>query len=539
MESLFRSPANKIPRLVDQSNERCSRDNPGRYGREYLTIREFRRSNWENYKRLVQELQEMGGGFVQKLIRQVFPPMRRYISEAILYGNDGDRDRLLSQLYIAGGNHRGGMFGFADDETHIHVIHDCPWSDRSCRCRWRKEIVRASFQRATRKNRIITELANDDWYDIVIYFYIRKFGRAGAALWLNGEIQRLPSSGKLSMFCMLICIKCICLTDQIIRWEKMYREFGEMVERIDEDSGFDICEEEQGDDSSSGGNFRTGNDGIKRKKRSVFDTCYEEVQKLLKQHCIAPTSAVKTLDAFMNNRVLINPRNEKFVQAGIECFGTEMNKKTLREYFDFYNTEATDPLFLHGQVYHTREESLVIIDDLMKLQFNDDIELISEFLTTLVNIIDRKESKLNTLVIHSPKSSGKNFFFEMIFGFMLSYGQLGTANKHNHFAFQDAVAQRIILWDEPNYESGITDYLKKVLGASPYSVRVKGKADMPVKRTPVIVLTNTYVDFMADTDFKERLKIYRWRAAPFLKNIPNKPYPLSFFDLLIKYNIIF
>lgn len=317
----------------------------------------------------------------------------------------------------------------------------------------------------------------------------------------------------------------------------MYRRACEMVEGEDDGDGFDLFEEEQSISAGSGRGFRTGDDGAKRKKRNVFDTCFEEVQVLLNKYPIAPTSAIKAHPSFVANRILLNPRNSQYIEAAIRHFGNEMNSKTLREFDLFYNTENIEPVFLHGQVYHTREESVDIIDNLLKWQFNDEIDLISEFLTTLVDVIDRRQPKLNTIVIHSPKSGGKNFFFEMIFGFMLSYGQLGTANKHNHFAFQDAANQRIILWDEPNYESGITDYLKKVLGASPYSVRGKGVPDIAVKRTPVIVLTNTSVGFMVDIDFSERLKIYYWKGAHMLADVPNKPYPLAFFDILNKYNI--
>lgn len=317
----------------------------------------------------------------------------------------------------------------------------------------------------------------------------------------------------------------------------MYRRSCEMVEGDDNGNGYNIFEEVEEPNTSSGRSFLTGDNGTKRKKRSVFDICFEEVQALLTKFPIAPTAAIRNHPEFLKNRILINPRNNQYIETSIRYFGNIMNAKSLKEFDEFYSQENVYPIFMHGQTYHSREESFEIINNLLKFQFNDEEDLITEFLTTLVDVIDRRLPKLNTIVIYSPQSGGKNFFFEMIFGFMLSYGQLGTANKHNQFAFQDAANQRIILWDEPNYESGITDYLKKVLGASPYSVRAKGLPDIAVKRTPVVVLTNTTVNFMVDVDFSERLKIYYWKTAHMLADIMHKPYPLVFFDILKKYNI--
>lgn len=78
-----------------------------------------------------------------------------------------------------------------------------------------------------------------------------------------------------------------------------------------------------------------------------------------------------------------------------------------------------------------------------------------------------------------------------------------------------------------------------MLGGDPYTVRVKHMQDTHVKRTPVIILTNNNVNFMSDIAFRERIVKFEWKYAPMLKNIEMKPYPLSFFDLLNKYNIEF
>ena len=82
-------------------------------------------------------------------------------------------------------------------------------------------------------------------------------------------------------------------------------------------------------------------------------------------------------------------------------------------------------------------------------------------------------------------------------------------------------------------------YLKTLFEGGDTKVRIKMMGDAHIKRTPVIILTNNPVNFMGDVTFKERLKQYTWKAAPFLKDYKLKPYPLSFFELLLKYEIKF
>lgn len=50
---------------------------------------------------------------------------------------------------------------------------------------------------------------------------------------------------------------------------------------------------------------------------------------------------------------------------------------------------------------------------------------------------------------------------------------------------------------------------------------------------------NNHVNFMSDSAFKDRVIQYRWKTAPFLKECLLKPYPLSFFKILLKYQIKF
>jgi hypothetical protein len=186
--------------------------------------------------------------------------------------------------------------------------------------------------------------------------------------------------------------------------------------------------------------------------------------------------------------------------------------------------------------YYPVEDGLQIINELLAFQFGSP-ERIYEFLLTVWNVCERKIPKLNSIAVVSPPSAGKNFFFDMILAFYWNKGQLGNPNKNNTFAYQEAQNKRVLLWNEPNYESSETDMIKMILGGDNYTVKVKYKSDCNVGRTPVIILSNKRVNFMNDPAFDDRCTVFNWMSAPILKNYTLKPSPLTYIALMEFYNI--
>lgn len=291
------------------------------------------------------------------------------------------------------------------------------------------------------------------------------------------------------------------------------------------------------------------------KRNTLWQTICAKVSELLEETAICPLENIRFQSSFLKYPYLTDPYNSSRVREAIQIWSYKINKFTLKDYFEFYGlsedgnfneNQYKKYVFVDGQEYYDMEESLYYMDTLLKFQFDDDVYQIKDFLQQLVNIVNRqpvtnpnRNSKLNTLVVVSPKSAGKNFFFDTLLNLCLNYGQLGTSNGNNNFAFQDALSRRIILWNEPNYESAMTDYLKTLFEGGKTKVRVKNKEDTDVSRTPLIILTNHPVPFMNDKDFEDRIIKYKWKAAIFLKDTTKKPHPLSFFKLLLKYAIKF
>ena len=154
-----------------------------------------------------------------------------------------------------------------------------------------------------------------------------------------------------------------------------------------------------------------------------------------------------------------------------------------------YNHPDCQPIFSAGfgnfeTYYYNVENSIKIMDELIQFQCGGDEDAILDFVTTLYKVLERKVPKMNCMVIYSPPSAGKNFFFDAVKDYYINCGHLCTATRFNNFPFQDADGRRIVLWNEPNYSHEFLEQIKEILGGDSTSVNVKYQHDTPVYRTP-------------------------------------------------------
>nr|QVW56826.1 MAG: putative nonstructural protein [Cecropis daurica parvoviridae sp.] len=170
-------------------------------------------------------------------------------------------------------------------------------------------------------------------------------------------------------------------------------------------------------------------------------------------------------------------------------------------------------------------------------QFRNNGESVAIFLTDLYNILDKRIPKLNTLAIKADPNAGKNFFFDAVAAFFLNYGSIGTANKNNQFAFQEVAHKRMVLWNEPNYETVHIEKLKELLAGDTTRVHVKYQGDAPLQGPPIIILTNDELNIFGMSAFKSRVKLYRWNSCPLLKDYDKKINPLFLLKLFDMYFI--
>lgn len=235
--------------------------------------------------------------------------------------------------------------------------------------------------------------------------------------------------------------------------------------------------------------------------------------------------------------------DDKDVKAVLNNWTKQLCTWTIHDFHTLYSDNDCKPIFSAGYsdidtYYYDVEESLRIMDELITFQNNDDEEAKLAFLSDLFNVLERKLPKLNSLLVHSPPSAGKNFFFDAIRDYYINVGHMSKLNKFVSFCTQDTNGRRLIFFNEPNYSDDYIETLKLLFGGDSTNVSVKYKEEKPVYRTPVICLTNNVISVMSDVAFRDRLRVYHWRTAPFLRHYLKKPHPLATFKLFEKYNLV-
>lgn len=485
----------------------------------YISARRLASKNAEAFGDLEQEMQQVGGRFIRYFNGEAVKSSWRYITDVFLPRSSGDMEDVIRILSSYGESRRTGMFGFSVEADHIHIIHDCSFSGGHCRDVFRNQVKPfGNFKPLRTFNKPIWQFQRAEWYDVFQYFFLSK--RGTRKIWFRGESWQEPTH------------------DQLVRWEEKSRTWGQMV-RFEDSWSDDVSERQSNKRNGRAANLSSNDEvyGKKSYSSGKFSHIKSQTKALLLKYYCSPLSAIRDVPEFRANNLLSDPKNKDYLLAAFDDFGRDINEYTIRQIREML--KDSEPIFMTSMNYGPRAESFEIIDRLIRFQCHDDDEQITHFLVSLVDILDRRIPKCNAICIHAPPSSGKNFFFDMIFALCLNYGQLGRANRFNTFAFQEAPNKRVLVWNEPNYESSLTDTIKMMMGGDPYTVKVKHCMDTHVKRTPVVILTNNAVPFMSDLAFRDRIIQFKWQAAPFLKDVDFKPYPLVFFDLLDKYNINF
>lgn len=497
-------------------------------GRGLQEVRGVLQGVREGVELLESELGEVGDQLVRRINREVEDTTYWYVTN-ILSCDDPATLRLLWERCCSIGRerYRGVYFAatFEEEEGHIHLAHGCSYSNRQCRCSWKEDpIIRRYIRQPRKQSRRFGDIGRIGWRNIVIYFIYRKWP-CETKIWLNGELQGLPP---------------VC---EIVRWREVHDERTKrlLAEQQGTRDGYNIfegitnlerLEQDDGD----------GNEGP-AKKRSYYSRIKTNLWKLLQKFVVYPIDNIRNYKDFYENDVFVDPKNSKIVSQVFDNFKKELCFKTTKELEEYFCNKDLVLKFGCGfkefdEYYLDTDCSFKVIQELLEHQFDNDNDLIIDFLQNFVNIIDRKIPKLNTMCIIGPPQSGKNFLIDMILACYRNVGQIGSViNRHNRFAYANIRNRRLAYWNEPNYESCETEQLKQVLGGDVYTVNVKCQDDASVMGTPVIILTNNHLNFLHEVAFKKRVYKVNFKTAEFLKDVSKKPTPLTWFSILKHYKI--
>lgn len=291
-------------------------------------------------------------------------------------------------------------------------------------------------------------------------------------------------------------------------------------------------------DSSASGTGESSGQPYKKKKRwGIDDAIVQEILDLLNTVVITPPTKIMDTHYWDDNVDLQNlPINDKDVCLAFQRWNKKLCSWSIKNYLDFYSEPRTylfQDIYHTGNIYYNIDESVQHVSSLLENSFTN----VQQFLQDLVDVIDKRKPKKNTMEIIAPPSTGKTWFFDMICDFFINVGHLKNMNRYSQFPFQDCNNRRIIMWNEPNCHSDFLDTLKTVYGGDRCPAAVKCKDDAVIYRTPVIVTSNN--DLFPNCDALNDRR-YKYTMLPWaeLKEVGiKKPTPLCIGKLLEKYNI--
>lgn len=470
---------------------------------------------------LGKEFRSVVSRFVSKLEKAPREDGGYYVSHVYGCGTEERANSLAQELALRARSFGRSFIGIIVHGDHVHSIHDCAYSNKSCRCTF-KEFPEAKIdlRRLLRKPPSIETLKRGDWENITIYFCTQ--GRRPTLFKINRAVQRLP-------------LEITSLSDVILSSQDERRP----------ESSLENCHDPIDYDYKRKRNIAPKDVGTsrKRKRRGVTDPGGPEgfgghvriILDLLKMYAICPLSEIVYTKEYLEKSVAIKRLDDRDVKNVIDTHASIINTWGREEYINFYNNINTIKVWSARSVdqfdnyYLDYNESQNIIDTLLDYQMGEEKY---NFIYNLINVLEMNIPKCNCFLVISPPSAGKNFFFDAIKDYYLNVGQMQNPNKYNTFAYQDCHNRRLLFWNEPNYEPRETENLKLLFGGDNLSANVKCKPQANVKRTPVICLSNVVPRFIGNDAFKDRVIYYHWKTAGFLKECNKKPRPDAVMNLL-------
>lgn len=462
---------------------------------------------------LYQELQKSTGCYVSDVIPDVGMDNVERVCKFIQEQSQLSYTRAL--LIISGHN------------DHIHVVHDCSFSNQTCRCDFlKKTFIKFGLRRGRRTVRrrpLCNELGISDCKNILTYFSTK--GRQLYYIRVGRYLERISFQPE----------------DLQVQGPKRCR-IEESLEIYEEMDDHELRLEGQ-EDYGSIGRIGRGSKAAPKKVQKYGEKT-QKIVDLLKTRPTFPIESICNVDDWLKDDQLqfVNIK-DKTCSNILNNWSKQLLSWTLDDFNEFYSQPDCKPVFSAGyesfdKYYYDIDTSVELMIKYLDHQFYNEQENVTHFVTDLYNVLERKVPKLNSLLVFSPPDCGKSWFFDAFFNYFMCVGKICTINKHNSFGFQECYSKRVIHWNEPNYDPDLIDKLKELLGGDTTAVAVKYMPDMPVYRTPFIITTNVRVSIMNHPAFKNRTSIFYFRAAPQLKALSKKLHPLAVYPFFVHYGML-
>lgn len=195
-------------------------------------------------------------------------------------------------------------------------------------------------------------------------------------------------------------------------------------------------------------------------------------------------------------------------------------------YFDYSVKELAERFEIKFKDYMSIDDSVRVINNWCSFQGFD----VHEVTETVIEILDRRRPKKNTLLLLGETNSGKTILFtEPISALCTFVGRLTAAGQSSEFYYQDCVNQRLITVDEIMLTREMLQIFKVLLGGEDMNANTKHTRACQMERTPVIMTTNHAPWELSPGDkitILNRCYHLETKACPFLKKV-GKIHPLA------------
>lgn len=417
-------------------------------------------------------------------------------------------------------------------QGHIHVYHICAFHQSHCRCHFLKGFdIKKRDPRRTPFVR--SQFGRDFWVNFLFYFlspprqlvFFQVDGRNYIPfLTKAGIVGEWDSSNADGPSCVVEGSDLPC---KDLVWETGYRS--QAIRQNHEHSQRTADAIDTGYSSTPGINMQT--DKFLQRKLTIQGDLLTALETLL----VVPVESSCHVKQWLQHPTLsiFNASSPDYKNA-CSLYNRRLVAMTFNEIKQLHLQYPTG-LFMARSAdhYFNPTESLEHIETLLRHQYPNDQDFL-EFIQTLYDICERSIPKLNSLYLVGPTNCGKSWFADMVTAFYLNVGHVKNFVRGQNFPLNDCVCRRILLWNEPSIMPSAYESVKMLCGGDPCPCAVKYEGDGKIMRTPLL-FTSNHTSFSSTEVWTTRVRTYKWKTCPFLKNVHKYPHPFAYALLVDKY----
>lgn len=444
------------------------------------------------------------------------------------------------------------------DRNHLHVVHDCAYSNSSCRCFSVKPTGRKSRRRQFR------ELSAEEIAAIVEYYFTNgKILLAGKIRFLDhseyhdrvlyhGSLQN-PSGSFVELGQHVALSEPIAEAD--IRHKRSVSESSFDTMGADSTSLFSYAEEAEGASSSKRSRHSEVSRGL-RTNRYVA-TC-KKIEAKLRYICCAPIAETINSELWQEDEEFkYMQQKQGAIDAAIHSCELWFRTKKLKDLIKFIESEnfaighpmwAANSVNSFDRMYMSVEQSYNMLILWILYQFNnfpvdenmeyrDPIDeaqwsFLAQFIKEFAMWFNGEADRRYTYCLIGQTKGGKTMFADVIMDLKINVGVMGNYNRNTSFPLNMCANKSMYYWNEPEIEPGALEEIKKIAGGDKHTVAVKHKNNRTQAQIQLLITANKY-PFPRTEVFNSRCIYKCVRGAPFLLKANGKRYhPLGFIKLI-------